>query len=32
MMLDRGGHLGFLDLKNQAWAKAREGIISAFPP
>ena len=32
LILDRGGHLGFLDLNHRAWAQAREGIISAFPP
>ncbi|MCQ3804597.1 MAG: S9 family peptidase [Acidimicrobiia bacterium] len=32
LILPRGGHLGFLDMNNQAWRHAREGIISAFPP
>ncbi len=31
MILDHGGHLGFLYPNNQAWTTARERFISAFP-
>lgn len=32
VILNHGGHLGFLDIKNRAWTGARERIMSAFPP
>ncbi|MDE0131308.1 MAG: alpha/beta hydrolase [bacterium] len=31
LILDHGGHLGFLDPANRAWTAARERIVSAFP-
>ena len=31
LILDHGGHLGYLDPGNRAWMKARERFISAFP-
>ena len=31
LILDHGGHLGFLDPANRAWTAARERFISAFP-
>ncbi len=30
-LLPRGGHSGFLDMKNRAWAQARKRIVAAFP-
>ena len=30
-ILPRGGHFGFLDIRNRAWLQARERIVSAFP-
>jgi 3-dehydroquinate dehydratase-2 len=32
VILNQGGHLGFLDVGNRAWMGARERIMSAFPP
>lgn len=31
LILDHGGHLGFLDPGNRAWTEARERFVSAFP-
>ncbi|MDE0233266.1 MAG: alpha/beta hydrolase [bacterium] len=31
LILDHGGHLGYLDPANRAWTAAREGFVSAFP-
>ena len=31
VILDHGGHLGYLDPANRAWTVARERFISAFP-
>ena len=31
LILKNGGHLGFLDIGNRAWAQARERIVAAFP-
>lgn len=32
VILNHGGHLGFLDVRNRAWMGARERIMSTFPP
>ena len=31
LIVPRGGHSGFLDVRTTAWAQAREGIVAAFP-
>ncbi len=31
LILDHGGHLGYLDPANRAWTAAREKFVSAFP-